>query len=645
MSRTPVTAIGKYQVVDLIGEGAMGAVYRALDPVLNRMVAIKVMSDAIARDDALRDRFMREAQAAGSLQHPNVVTIYDFGEFEGHLFIAMELVEGNDLEQLIEKRVPLTLDQRLGIVIDVLVGLSYAHRRGVVHRDIKPGNIRITEDGRAKIMDFGVAHLESTKMTATGVMIGTPNYMAPEQVTGQKVGPPTDIFAVGAVLYELLSHHKAFGGDSLHSVLFKVVSEEPPSLRLVAPDIPVSLDPIVQKALAKEPEDRYQSAQEMANALAEVRSKLAGARSASLSLAATIASHTGEHAARAAIAKQRRRRRAVLGGVAGVLLLAGGSGAAVWLAWRDRETPAPGVEIAGLTPKLPLDTATPAAAAPDSTPAGPQRAPAEPQTSARDAAPASRSESRPNTSPPPQPEPPRRDAVEADSMYRVALQAQRLAVAAGATPASLTRGDSLLAEGERLRRSNQFTAAAVRLTLAVNAFTEAQRTAERAAASNAGPISTRGAPADSAVQRPVPQLPPATPITKAPAGGASTSVAAPPTTRSDPEVPFEQAIASLIAEYARAIEARDLNAIRRVYPTITDDQLNGFRQFFQAVRELKARLTASNATSSGATGAAVVTGEYTWIDTSGRNQRRPVSFTATFRREGTRWEIVATESR
>lgn len=230
-------------------------------------------------------------------------------------------------------------------------------------------------------------------------------------------------------------------------------------------------------------------------------------------------------------------------------------------------------------------------------------------------------------------------------MYRVALQAQRLAVAAGATPASLTRGDSLLAEGERLRRSNQFTAAAVRLTLAVNAFTEAQRTAERAAASNAGPISTRGAPADSAVQRPVPQLPPATPITKAPAGGASTSVAAPPTTRSDPEVPFEQAIASLIAEYARAIEARDLNAIRRVYPTITDDQLNGFRQFFQAVRELKARLTASNATSSGATGAAVVTGEYTWIDTSGRNQRRPVSFTATFRREGTRWEIVATESR
>ncbi|MEP7346467.1 MAG: serine/threonine-protein kinase, partial [Gemmatimonadaceae bacterium] len=215
----PTNHIGKYQIMDLVGEGAMGSVYRALDPVLNRTVAVKVMSESIARDSELRDRFMREAQAAGSLQHPNVVTIFDFGEFEGHLYIAMEFVVGVDLEELLAKGPQLTLDQKLGIAIDVLLGLAYAHKHGVVHRDIKPANIRLTEDGRAKIMDFGVAHLDSAKMTRTGVMLGTPNYMAPEQVVGQPVGPATDIFSLGAVLYEMLTGKKAFGADSMHSVL------------------------------------------------------------------------------------------------------------------------------------------------------------------------------------------------------------------------------------------------------------------------------------------------------------------------------------------------------------------------------------------------------------------------------------------
>ena len=211
MTDPKIPDIGKYRIVELVGEGAMGVVYKATDSLLNRTVAIKVMNDAIARQDELRARFLREAQAAASLQHPNVVSIYDLGEVDGHLYIAMEYVPGADLETIVrDKDAPLTLQQKLDVVIDVLTGLSFAHKRGIVHRDIKPANIRISEDGRAKIMDFGVAHLASSKLTSTGASLGTPSYMAPEQITGGKTTPATDIFAVGAVLYELLTGELPF---------------------------------------------------------------------------------------------------------------------------------------------------------------------------------------------------------------------------------------------------------------------------------------------------------------------------------------------------------------------------------------------------------------------------------------------------
>src|SRR6186713_2228448 len=146
MSQPGITEIGKYRIVEQVGEGAMGVVYRATDPILNRTVAVKVMCDAVARDDDLRGRFLREAQAAGSLQHPNVVTVYDFGEVDGHLFIAMEFVDGSDLEELMTSLTPLSLEAKLGIMIDALTGLAYAHQRGIVHRDLKPANIRVSTD-------------------------------------------------------------------------------------------------------------------------------------------------------------------------------------------------------------------------------------------------------------------------------------------------------------------------------------------------------------------------------------------------------------------------------------------------------------------------------------------------------------------
>jgi serine/threonine protein kinase len=291
MAEPKISSIGKYRIIELVGEGAMGVVYRAIDPILERTVAIKVMNDSIARQDDLRKRFLHEAQAAGSLQHPNVVCIYDLGEADGHLFIAMEFVQGVDLERLIELGEPLSLQAKLDIIIDVLTGLAFAHKRGIVHRDIKPANIRVAEDGRAKIMDFGVAHLASSSMTSTGSILGTPTFMAPEQITEGKTSPATDIFAVGGVLYQILTLMKPFDAPTLQNLFFKIITEKPRPVTELMPGLPPALDRIVHKAMAKEPSDRYSNALEMANDLTNVRSKLSGpSYPASVSLSASVAS-------------------------------------------------------------------------------------------------------------------------------------------------------------------------------------------------------------------------------------------------------------------------------------------------------------------------------------------------------------------
>jgi len=291
MTEPKISSIGKYRIIELVGEGAMGVVYRAIDPVLERTVAIKVMNDSIARQADLRKRFLHEAQAAGSLQHPNVVCIYDLGEADGHLFIAMEFVQGVDLEHLIELGKPLSLQAKLDIIIDVLTGLSFAHKRGIVHRDIKPANIRVAEDGRAKIMDFGVAHLASSSMTSTGSILGTPTFMAPEQITEGKTSPATDIFAVGGVLYQILTLMKPFDAPTLQNLFFKIITEKPRSVTELMPNLPPALDRIVNKAMAKEPADRYATALDMANDLTNVRSKLSGPEyPASVSLSQSVAS-------------------------------------------------------------------------------------------------------------------------------------------------------------------------------------------------------------------------------------------------------------------------------------------------------------------------------------------------------------------
>jgi serine/threonine-protein kinase len=205
-----IQKIGKYQVLERIGRGGMGTVFKAHDPVLDRSVALKVISPDIEVTDALRTRFFREAQACARLNHRNIITVYDLAEGDGHLFIVMELLEGEELKAIIGQRKPLSLEAKLGIMIQVCDGLAYAHQRGIVHRDIKPGNIFVLRDGSVKIVDFGIARIidSDSDLTRKGLVMGTLRYMAPEQAQGI-VDQRCDVFSVGAVFYELLVYRQA----------------------------------------------------------------------------------------------------------------------------------------------------------------------------------------------------------------------------------------------------------------------------------------------------------------------------------------------------------------------------------------------------------------------------------------------------
>ena len=266
--------IGRYSIVDVVGKGGMGVLYRAQDTVLERDVAHKMMLVDFSNDAATRERFQRAARAVARLQHRNVVTIHELGEVEGTPYIVMELLGGQDLDALLKSEVKLSLGQKLEIAAQLCEGLSYAHEQGIVHRDIKPGNVRVLEDGTVKILDFGIAKFAQSSVTQTGSVMGTPSYMAPEQIMGQPVDGRSDLFSAGVLLYELLAGVKPFQGDSPTAVVYQIMNGEPVPLEKSIPDIPEAINQIVGKALQKNPEHRYAKAKEMAADLNMVRAML-----------------------------------------------------------------------------------------------------------------------------------------------------------------------------------------------------------------------------------------------------------------------------------------------------------------------------------------------------------------------------------
>jgi serine/threonine protein kinase len=267
---------GRYRITGELGRGAMGMVYRAVDPLIEREVAIKTLNPALPPEalDEVRERFLREAKSAGRLNHPNVVTIYDVGEQDGIAYIAMEFLEGRSLQQISKAGEHLPFERVADLMAQIADGLDHARGYSIVHRDVKPANVMVSPSGRAKLTDFGVAHLQSSTMTQTGMALGSPKYMSPEQVLGQPVDPRSDIFSLGVVLYELLVHRTPFESpnDSTVLTLMNRIARDPHQpVCQINSEIPPGFDVILNRALAKTPEGRYQTAGEMARDLRNYR--------------------------------------------------------------------------------------------------------------------------------------------------------------------------------------------------------------------------------------------------------------------------------------------------------------------------------------------------------------------------------------
>ncbi|MDD4050727.1 MAG: serine/threonine-protein kinase [candidate division Zixibacteria bacterium] len=265
--------LGRYQVIDILGKGAMGTVFRGVDPAINRAVALKTIRLDFVSDQAemaeLRDRLFREAQAAGKLSHPNIVTIYDVGT-EGNLqYIAMEYLEGQTLEQMIKKQVHISYKIIATIVSQICQALEYAHDQGIVHRDIKPANIMVLPDYSIKVMDFGIARVDSSSMTRTGIAMGTPNYISPELLQGKLADRRCDIFSLGVVFYELLTGRRPFKGENLTALIYSIVNDDPPPPSSINDKVPLLFDHVTIKALKKNPLERYQKASELRQAIAD----------------------------------------------------------------------------------------------------------------------------------------------------------------------------------------------------------------------------------------------------------------------------------------------------------------------------------------------------------------------------------------
>ena len=275
----PVTQLGRYEILAELGQGSMGVVYMARDPVLDRVVAIKTINLNLPKDELAEyeARFYQEARAAGGLNHPNIVTIYDIGKSERVAYMAMELLEGDELRAILSAGQPLPAVQALDVASQVAEGLSYAHDRHIVHRDIKPANIMVVRDGLAKITDFGIARMRTNDVkTMTGMILGSPKYMSPEQVAGKRADHRSDLFSLGVVLHEMLTGQAPFHADSVHGTMYQVLNTTPPAPSLRIPDLPEIVDLIVAKALAKNVEERYQSAGDIASDLRDCKAMLQG---------------------------------------------------------------------------------------------------------------------------------------------------------------------------------------------------------------------------------------------------------------------------------------------------------------------------------------------------------------------------------
>jgi tetratricopeptide (TPR) repeat protein len=718
--------IGKYEIVSRIGQGAMGEVYKAHDPVLNRFVAIKTMAGVLTADDQLVERFRREAQSAARLNHVNIVTVYDFGEEQGHFYMAMELLEGVDLKEVIGTGGLNDLWDKLDVMEQIADGLAFAHAQGVVHRDLKPANIRLLPSGRVKIMDFGLARLNTSEMTRTGMVMGTPNYMSPEQVRGERADARSDVFSLGAVFYEMLAGRKAFQADSMHTILFKVLEEHPEPVERIVPDLPPRFVRMIERALEKDPVRRFQHAGEMRDSLRLVRASLAdGEADATVAgheetaetmvegAAPTIIERAGagravdgataldvtrlpaparpaRPAARPAATlsgrspthppRRRELSRAAVFGIAAVVAGLAVGGTLLW--WAQRPGPdAPqqgditSAQVGALTAQLVGNTIELARADlqnkdyrgaiaqaeralrldPESGEARQVIDDANRQLAAleQNAAAATAAYRRGDTEAATRalglvlaidPRHPaateltaalnqhfRRQAEDA----RRAVEQAREAAASASGQEAFTQADRARAEAEALLRKDEFAVATQRLLQARDGFERARRNADaearaqaqaaaRAAAAAAAPVTTpRG---QAAVAAPPITLPP--PGTVPPA-----VIEAPPAATGAPG--DDAGIRKVIADYARAIEGKDLALFRAVKPNLSGEEAKRLQDSFKAIKSQKVGITIDSIQVDGAQATVRVSRQ----DTINGQAMRAVSQTFRLAQGGPGWTI------
>lgn len=629
--------VGRYEILDKIGQGGMGAVYKAFDPVLRRTVAVKVISAVLDSKPDIRERFFREARAAGQLSHKNIIVIHDLGEDGGRPFLAMEYLTGAALSTRMTGGGRLSVRRAVDVMIQVCHALEYAHERGVVHRDITPANIFITDLDEVKILDFGLAHLVASELTRSETIMGTANYMSPEQVRGERVDRRTDIFATGVVLYELLSGRKAFEGDSFANTLFKVLEVSPPSLQELDPRLPPKLVAVVERALAKRREDRYQTAAELLQDLITCRDWTGSTPAVPATLAPTIvmarpagASARVEPAVAAtptsaAWSPRRVRTTAIVGSVlaiAGALL--------IFDSWRDRSNDLPPRSDPAGTITQPTPTPQPSpppdASALSKEPPAVATEPAKPRlTPPLDA---------PGASP--------ADRRRADDAMARARKTRGVADAARADGLTAYRR-AISTEGEAagLYAAGQFGRAAARALEAEAMYRDAMIEARAAEAARVRASAESTPPPPVRAETPPVESPRAEPPRAEPPRAEPPRAEPPAAVRPEPapEADPRDAIRTVVNQFVSALEARNIGALKTLWPSLPAAQERAIRSEFANARSLQVRLVDLRIEVDGATAAVTAMREYQILTADSHRLATTSRMTMRLRRTGEAWMI------
>ena len=681
-------AVGRYEVIEKLGQGGMGTVYKAFDPLLTRVVAIKVISGQLDSQPENRERFFREARSAAQLSHRNIITIHDLGEQDGAPYLAMEYLEGLDLDKRLQNHEALSLAHKIELALSIGEGIAHAHACGVIHRDIKPANVFVTNEGAVKILDFGLARLTSSELTRSAGMVGTVNYMAPEQLRGEKADHRADIFSFGVLLYELLSGRRPFQGDTAASTMYKILHEAPEPLELIDPALTPPLTTVVERSMAKAREDRYQQMTDLLRDLEAAYEPMRGIeRRVGSRVSSALGAPTGSRpAARTPVpisdealtvsdetvpvdsawrlAQGSLPDSATAGSGGGSAARAGAAGAGTawppWLPVRRAWAVTGLVVLTGLgavgiysltrpsptAPEpAPATSASPGSSAPAPPPPAEPPPPPAPVPAPAESEPQAGRE-QPAAAPPSRTTDPERESRAARQAREAALRVERQRAGAALSAMEQVKAAAEQADARQLAgvlftaaerqealarddlRQQRFAAAAGRL----DATTTLYRSAESAARAEAEARAARARAAEESRRRAEQQAPkPAPP----PAPAPRVEPAAPPA----PAGPSAQElIAAVVQRYRSALEQQNLGALKAIWPGLSGPQQSAIEAEFANARTISVELGTPRIQVNGASATVVVRRLYQLRTRDGQQLRSETTTTLHMRHNGA-WHI------